>query len=173
MKKLILIFTSICFTAIIQANAQTAMPDTATKSFITNASIGNLNEVVSGQLAAQKGMSPEVKSFGSRMVTDHNKSQAQLLQIVKSKGYQIPPPATGTPMADMMLKEASGKDFDRGYVHMMLPGHRKTVHLFETYAVTGKDPELKAYAQQMLPILKQHLATIKAIDAKIKYYATK
>jgi putative membrane protein len=50
------------------------------------------------------------------------------------------------------------------YVHMMEPDHRQTVQLFERYALTGKDPEVRAFAQQTLPILKEHLAAITAID---------
>lgn len=64
----------------------------------------------------------------------------------------------------MMLKNTDPKDFDRMYVHMMVPGHRSTVQLFEKYALTGKDPDVRAFAQQTLPTLKEHLAAIVAID---------
>jgi putative membrane protein len=40
--------------------------------------------------------------------------------------------------------------------------------MFQNYAITGKDPVVKAFAQQMLPTLKAHLAAIKAIDEKYK-----
>ena len=145
--------------------AQT-MPDTATMNFINKATIGGLQEVKSGDLAVKKGQSQDVKSFGARMIADHNKANAQLTALVKSKGIQIPPQASVvTP--DVMLVQASGAAFDKTYVDMMVGDHQSTVNLFQNYAVTGKDPDLKAFAQQTLPTLKDHLASIKAIAAKM------
>lgn len=54
------------------------------------------------------------------------------------------------------------------YIHAMLAGHGNTVKDFETYATTGKDPDVKAFAKQMLPTLKAHLEAIRAIDEKYK-----
>jgi len=53
-------------------------------------------------------------------------------------------------------------------VHGMISGHENTVQVFENYASTGKDPTVKAFAQQMLPTLKHHLMEIKAIAEKLK-----
>jgi putative membrane protein len=39
--------------------------------------------------------------------------------------------------------------------------------MFETYAVNGKNPAVKAFAKQMLPTLKAHLAAITALDKQI------
>ena len=72
-----------------------------------------------------------------------------------------------------MLKNIPAKDFDRIYVRMMVPDHRQTIQLFEKYAVTGKDPDVRAFAQQTLPVLKEHLASITAIDNSMKDEAAK
>ena len=149
------------------AKAQIQNPDTTAKTFIINASIGNMQEIVSGKIAAEKAVSPEVKAFANRMVADHSKAEQQLLQLAKQKGYQIPPEATETPVPEPMLEQATGKEFDKMYVHMMVPGHRNTVYMFETYAIGGKDLDVKAFAQQTLPTLKQHLAMITAIDDRM------
>jgi uncharacterized protein (DUF305 family) len=69
----------------------------------------------------------------------------------------------------IMLKNTPAKDFDRVYVHMMVPDHAQTVQLFEKYALTGKDPDVNAFAKQMLPILKDHLASITAIDRSFQH----
>jgi putative membrane protein len=147
--------------------------DTTARYFIIQASIGNLQEAAMGRLAAQRAVSPEVKAFASRMVADHTRAEAQLMQLIKARGFQIPSEATDPPIGDMMLKNRPPKDFDRVYVHMMVPGHRQTVQLFEKYALTGKDPDVRAYAQQTLPILKEHLASITAIDHSMKDAAAK
>jgi putative membrane protein len=66
-----------------------------------------------------------------------------------------------------MLAHAGAK-FDQLYVHGMVSGHWNTLDVFENYATTGKDPAVKAFAQQMLPVLKHHLMEIEAIDQKLK-----
>jgi putative membrane protein len=142
-------------------------PDTTAKHFIIVASIGNLQEAGAGQLAVQKAKRADIKSFGQMMVKDHNQAQQKLMQLAKQKGYNIPPEATGGIQPDLNLKSA-GDNFDRLYVHAMVAGHRSTVEMFETYATTGKDPDVKAFAQQMLPTLKAHLAAIQAIDSQLK-----
>lgn len=155
------------------ANAQDKSSDTTARYFIIQASIGNLQEIAIGRLAVQQAGSPEVKAFAQRMVTDHGNVEAQLTQLIQSKGFQIPHEATDPPGEDIMLKNTPAKDFDRVYVHMMVPDHRQTVQLFEKYALTGKDPVVKAFAQQTLPVLKDHLAAITTIDNNMKDAAAK
>jgi putative membrane protein len=153
--------------------AQSASTDTATKDFIVQASIAGIQEVSAGRLASEKAVDPEVKSYGAKMVADHSKAEDQLLQLAKKKGYEIPATATTPAASNPMLKKASGKDFDREYVHMMVPDHRDAVQLFQKYAINGKDPDIKAFAQQTLQVIKQHLAQITAIDNKMKGATTK
>jgi putative membrane protein len=126
-----------------------------------------------GRLAAEQAVSPEVKAFARRMVDDHSKAEMQLMQLVRSRGFQIPREATDSPVTDLTLKNTPPKDFDRIYVHMMVPGHRQTVQMFEKYALSGKDPDVRAFAQQTLPILKEHLNSIVAIDNSMKDAAAK
>jgi putative membrane protein len=168
MKLYTLLITGAALLGSAGANAQDKSNDTTARYFIIQASIGNLQEAAMGQLAAEQAVSPEVKAFGRRMVADHGNTEARLKQLIQARGFPIPREATDPPIADPMLKNASPKDFDRLYVHSMVPGHRQTVQLFEKYALTGKDPDVRAYAQQTLPILKEHLTAIISIDEAMK-----
>ena len=154
--------------AITVCNAQAPDPDTTARHFIIMASIGNLQEVNAGKQATQKAVRADVKSFGQMMVTDHSQGEQKLMQLAKTKNFQIPAAATSTPPPDLNLAKAKGDDFDRMYIHSMVSGHRTTVQMFQKYAITGKDPDVKAFAQQMLPTLKEHLNAIKALDEKYK-----
>jgi putative membrane protein len=148
--------------------AQDRSNDTTARYFIIQASIGNLQEIQIAKLALQRSTNSEVKAFANQMIADHGNAQAQLMQLVKNRNFQIPPEATDTPVEDLMLKNLPAKDFDRMYVHMMVPDHRQAVQLFENYALTGKDPDVNAFAKQTLPKLKEHLAAIVDIDNKMK-----
>lgn len=167
MKKIILI-TLWCFGGM-AAKAQIPQPDpdTTARHFLIVASIGNLQEISAGQLAEQQAQRPDVKAFGKMMITDHQQTENTLMQLVKAKGYSLPEAVTGGIQPDLNLKNA-GDHFDQLYVHGMVVAHSDTVETFKNYAVNGKDPIVKAFAQQMLPALKHHLEEIEKIDARIR-----
>jgi putative membrane protein len=166
MKKVIIIL-QLCLGGIaVKAQIPQPDPDTTAKHFLIVASIGNLQEASAGQLAARKAKSAEVRSFGQMMVKDHGQAEQQLIQLAKTREYNLPATATGGIQPDLNLKNA-GDNFDQLYVHAMVSGHRNTVQTFENYATTGKDPVVRAFAQQTLPTLKAHLAAIMSIEKQL------
>jgi putative membrane protein len=166
MKKTIL-FIFLGFSLVAKAQIPQPDPDTTAKHFLIVASIGNLQEASAGQLAAQKAKRSDVREFGQMMVKDHGDAEQKLLSLAKTKGYDLPAAATGGIQPDLNLKNAA-ENFDRLYIHAMVVSHRNTVETFENYAVTGKDPQVKAFAKQMLPTLKQHLEEVEKLEAMIK-----
>ncbi|WCT13260.1 DUF4142 domain-containing protein [Mucilaginibacter jinjuensis] len=165
MRKAILLIL-LGFGAVAKAQIPQPDPDTTAKHFLIVASIKNLQEVSSGQIAIQKASRPDVKAFGRMMVKDHGDAEQQLLQLAKSRGISLPSAATGGLQPDLNLKNA-GSNFDQLYVHGMVSGHENAVEVFQNYAVNGKDPAVRAWAQQMLPTLKHHLEEIKTISKQL------
>jgi putative membrane protein len=166
MKKTIL-FIFLGFSIVAKAQIPQPDPDTTAKHFLIVASIGNLQEISVAHLAVLKGKSADVRSFGQMMIDDHGKAEQQLLALAKTRGISLPAAATSGIQPDLKLKNAA-EHFDQLYVHAMVVNHASTVQTFENYATTGKDPAVKAFAQQLLPTLKAHLAKIKAIDRQFK-----
>lgn len=166
MKKMTMIIAAVmtCLTAVAQIPQPD--PDTTAKHFLTVASIDNLQEVSAGQLAEQKAKRADVKSFGQMMVKDHRQAEQKLLELAKDNHIVLRSSATNGIKPDLNLEKA-GEKFDKLYVHAMASGHRSAVEMFETYAVNGKNPAVKAFAKQMLPTLKAHLAAITALDKQI------
>ena len=66
-----------------------------------------------------------------------------------------------------MLKAKSGAAFDKAYVDMMVKDHEKDVKEFEKEANNGKDEQIKGFASETLPVLKEHLEKIKSIQSKL------
>ena len=141
-------------------------PDTTAKHFLIVASIKNLQEISAGQQAVQKAKNADVRAFGQMMVKNHGQAEQQLLALARSRNISLPPAATGGIKPDLLL--ASAANFDSAFVHAMSAGHGNTVQMFENYATTGKDPAVKAWAQQMLPTLKMNLEHIKTIEKELK-----
>ncbi len=137
------------------------------QGFVTEAATGGMLEVKLGQLAVEKGSSDEVKQFGQKMVDDHSKANDELTQLAGTKGIALPNElgARHQAMVDR-LSGLSGAEFDREYMKMMVDDHKKDVSAFEKEAKGGKDPEVKAWAAQTLPTLKEHQKMAKDVASK-------
>jgi len=139
------------------------------RSFINEAAIGGLAEVELGRLATKNAKSPDVKSFGQRMVDDHTKVNQELTQLASSKGITPPKELDAKNRATMeSLSKLTGAQFDKEYMSHMVEDHQKDVAAFQKQASQAKDPELKAFASKTLPTLQEHLQLAKSIDAKVK-----
>ena len=138
------------------------------RDFVITAAQGGMAEVAMGQLATQKGTSPDVKGFGQRMVNDHGASNQELTQLVREKGLEMP----GTPQeqskdAASHLNALSGAEFDRMFMQHMVEDHQKHVNDFDRASRTAQDPAVKAWAAKTLPVLQQHLTLAREIQKKL------
>jgi putative membrane protein len=135
------------------------------RTFIHEVGAGNLAEVELGQLAEQKATRPAIKEFGRWMYTDHelmgNKWLAAILQDER-ESFQPTLTAEQTQLKQK-LEGLSGTQFDQQYVQHMLQDHVKTVPVFEKEAKEGHNPAIRAYAQDMTPVLEQHLAEVREL----------
>jgi putative membrane protein len=150
------------------ANTASSMTTAAPDSFMKDAAEGGLAEVELGKIAAKNAENPEVKKFGQMMVTEHTKANEELKALAAKKNVQLPAaPESYKSDIDSMSK-MKGADFDRDYVDMMVDDHEATIADFEAQAKNSSDPDVKAFAEKSLPVLRKHLETIKAIQAKLK-----
>jgi putative membrane protein len=138
------------------------------QKFVMEAAQGGMMEVELGRLAAQKASSAEVKAFGQRMVTDHSKANQQLMQLATTKGLTVP-----TTLPPDMQKEhdklagLSGAEFDRMYMSHMLKDHKKDVSEFEKESQKATDTGVRSFAQQTLPVLREHLTLAESTASKV------
>ena len=66
------------------------------------------------------------------------------------------------------LKAMSGNQFDSAYMNDMVQGHEKAVSRFQSEKSNAHNPAVLAVASSALPILQQHLALAKVIDASLR-----
>jgi putative membrane protein len=141
----------------------------ADKTFVMKAAQGGMTEVQLGQIAADKASSPDVKSFGSQMVTDHGKANDELKAIAASKGITLPDKLDGKHQAMVdKMNGMSGSAFDKAYVNGMVAAHKKDDALFSKEASSGEDADIKAFAAKTDQVVKMHLTMIEGIQSKMK-----
>lgn len=136
--------------------------------FIMDAAMGGMMEVQLGRWAAQKGTSAEVKQFGQRMVDDHSKANTELMQLASSKGMTMPTELDQKHKNDVSkISRLTGEAFDRAYSKMMLKDHQKDVSEFEKQSTSAGDADVKAFATNTLPTLREHLEMARALPGNV------
>lgn len=132
----------------------------STDEFVKKAAISDMFEVESSKLALSKNPDRDTRPFAQRMVKDHTKTTKELTALVKSGKVKAELPTAMDAEHQALLdklKGLSGKDFDTAYDQAQLKGHQDAVALFESYAQSGDNADLKKWAAKTLPHLKQHL----------------
>jgi putative membrane protein len=137
---------------------KTAAGGDADHMFVMKVAKGGMAEVQLGQLASEKASSDEVKKFGQRMVTDHNKANDELKSLAQQKNITLPTEidAKDKALHDRLAK-LSGPAFDRAYMQHMITDHRAVVTEFKKESTMAKDPDIKAWAAKTLPTIEEHL----------------
>jgi putative membrane protein len=143
-------------------------PNANDRLFAYEATIGGNAEVEFGRLAEQKGGSPAVRDFAHQMVADHGKANQQLAQLAKTANL----PQPGEPDEEHkalrgQLDKSNAADFDLAYIRGQVADHQKTAQLFEWEIGSGQDPQLKAFASEVLPIVLRHLEMASSIQYQL------
>lgn len=147
---------------ILSSSAAVAMP---APSFLKDAIRGNFSEVTLGRIIQNRAASPQVRQFGSMLVTDHSKGLAQAQQIAARLRLRIP--AMLTPEArheQVVLRSLHGRAFDREVRRYMIDDHRKDIAAFKAQARSG-DRATAGYAAATVPVMQKHLSMAEAIRA--------
>ena len=145
--------------------ATSSKPTAVEKTFIKKAADGGMTEVELGRLAAEKGGSEEVKDFGNQMVKDHSKINDDLKEVAAKMNVTMPSGVSAKHHAAIeKMAGMSGANFDNAYVAAMVTDHEKDIAEFEKADKEVKNPDLKKFIENALPMMKDHLDKIKKFD---------
>jgi putative membrane protein len=139
-----------------------AMTGTApsTQDFVTQAAVSDMFEIDSSKLAQANSQDAKVKSFAAKMVTDHTATSTELKGLVSSGKVKAGVPAAMDSSHKSKLEKLQGlkgQDFDKQYDSDQEAAHKNAVSLFERYSKGGDNADLKAFATNTLPHLREHL----------------
>lgn len=124
--------------------------------FINEASAKNLAEIETAKLAIEGASSPEVKDYARQLIEDHKNANQQLKQLAQKKNVELADDPALMDQAKALILEQRDESFDEAYANNQVAAHEQTIELFEQ-ASRSNDPDIKQFADEMLPKLKQHL----------------
>jgi len=133
--------------------------------FAVEAANGSMIDVQLSALAKTKARNSRVKNFAAMVIADHMKINKDLQKIATDKNITLPQALSNEAQKDInRLGQKDQADFDGAYMHMMLADHKKYVDKFEKAAKDCKDPALRDFIHEALPVLKKHRDSAAVIE---------
>jgi len=139
------------------------------EEFVNTVAISDMYEIESSKLAQTNAQDAKVKSFASKMVTDHTETSNQLKALTSGGKVKAQlPAALDNPHQSKLdkLKGLKGADFDKQYQDDQESAHKDAVTLFDRYAKSGDNADLKNFAAKTLPHLQEHLKLAQDLKKK-------
>ncbi len=126
--------------------------------FLVNTAEMDLEEILLGQLAQERGTNSSVKNLGKMMIQTHEQNLKDLTVLAGKKSITIPSSTTDKGQkAYQTLNTKMGKEFDKAYCDMIVTDHRNAISLFDKASVESKDGDVSQWATETLPELRTHL----------------
>lgn len=151
--------------------AQAPGPDDATIIAIFDAV--NTADIETGQLAAERGHSKEVRDFGAMLARDHTAVRKMGRDLAKKLGVTPTPPA-GDESAKKhaatmaMLNAKKGPEFDHAFLQYEVAFHKGAIDAVQsTFLPAIDNPELKKLVVEVAPAFQAHMVAAQALDEKL------
>jgi putative membrane protein len=150
------------------SRSNSAAPTAGTEGdvgLVTKVHQANQKEIEMAQMALDKAESPKVKAYARKLLTDHQAADKKLMAYAEKKNLdrsQVEATATGTTASPTdeaghkRLMNATGTDFDREFVNMMIDEHDKAIDLVKSGKDAATDKQLRTMLGGVLPKLEQH-----------------
>jgi putative membrane protein len=135
--------------------------------FMKMAAQVNMSEAHIGQMAQTHASAQSVKDFGKTLSDDHTTSYEGLSVLANKTGEEIPK-ALAKNATVTRLDHLKGKSFDRAFMQGEVQSHKTALAAFQKEADHGDNPDVKAWAQSMIPKLQGHLQTAENLEKQAK-----
>ena len=138
------------------------------RGFLIQAEEAGNFEVAEGRLAEMRGRSNEVRMLGARMVHDHTLAGQRLAAIARSQGLPVTSSLGSSGYQQLSrARGLHGRAFDDFYVRSNVTDHEQVAMLLQHEIAAGRDPALRRWARQTLPVIRLHLHLFLAARSRL------
>lgn len=160
-------------------SAATPAPTTPPAAALTDPNIvaildgANAADSAAGAVAASKGTSKEVKSFGRDMMRDHHALRKAGQDLAKKLNVTPEMPsgdnsaAAATAWKDSLTTMPAGAAWDKAYIAHEVTYHEAVLQTAQTALGAAQNAELKALIEKAAPNIQAHLDHAKSIQSKL------
>jgi putative membrane protein len=128
------------------------------KEFLKNAEQANSAEIALSQVAQSRAQNSDVKQLAQMMVSDHQACNQKVQAIAQAHGLSFDQSLDWVNQHEVnRLQKADEGNFDKDYTKIMLKDHVKAIKMFQKAADDIDEPDVKEFAANTLPTLRNHL----------------
>jgi predicted outer membrane protein len=129
------------------------------KKAVMDMGMSDMAEVATAKIALSKSQNAEVKAYAQQMVDDHGAALTKVQAVAQAKGVTLPTELDAKHKAmSAKLEKLSGDEFDKAYMAGAgVKDHTDTHKKLMADAKKIKDADVKALADQHMPVVEQHL----------------
>jgi len=140
-----------------------------TRTYVTQAAAADQFEIESSKLALTQSKNADIHKFAQMMIHDHTASTDKLKAVLKKEKADEPAAALDAGHQAQLdsLKSQAGESFDAAYIKAQLQGHQDALSLHQSYAASGADKGLKAFAANTAKVVQMHLSHVQALAKKL------
>lgn len=144
----------------------------ADMEFVTRAAEANKSEIDLAQLAQRTTEHAGLKAFAEQLERDHEQANDQLDDLLDRKdvdlpGVGLPEPTEAQKAKRDRLDDLDGTAFDRAWIDEIAAAHQASVDRYSK-ARSSADPDVKAFADRILPIITTHLEHAQALQKSLR-----
>lgn len=138
------------------------------EKFIKQVASSGFSEWKITELGTRKAERGDIKECAEMMSKDYARINTDLKTLARSKAYEISdvPQDLKQTATFQKLEKKSGKTFDRAFLDEIEDTSKKVMSDFEEAASNSKDEDLKTFAFNTLPTLRNHLDKITELKTK-------
>jgi putative membrane protein len=133
----------------------------------------NAADIETGQLAAERGSSKEVRDFGAMLVRDHKMVRQQGRDLAERLGVTPTPPADvasakahAAVMSDLRSKR--GDEFDRAFLEHEVKFHQDVIDAVQTTLLPSiQNAEVKALVVKVTPAFRAHMVAAQKLEKQL------
>lgn len=135
--------------------------------FIDDASAQGMADIEASRLAHQKSESKEVKDYTIVVINDRTTANQHLAKIARQLDLPVAPREELVEKAKALMPQVmEGATFDEAYTASQVKTTQQAIERLQQEAQTTDVPQIKAFAEETLPKLQNHLQMAKALQAK-------
>jgi putative membrane protein len=134
------------------------------RRFVDKVAKIGMEEVALSRYAAEHATREDVRDFAQKLVSEHEKSNAELSLIASNRGFVLP--TADKPNLDRWSKK-KGQEFDKDYLAKMIDEHEDTIDALESAAKKAENSEVAAFARNNLAPMEEHLRHAKELKKMV------
>lgn len=158
-------FRTASFAVLLGLGASSAFAQTPAE-FINEASAKGIADIEASRLAHQKTSSKEVKDYTIQVINDRTTANQHLAKIAKKLELPIAGREEVVNKAKTLMPDVQeGEAFDEAYAASQVKSTEEAIQQLQQEAQTTQVPEIKAFAEEILPKLEYHLQRARELQA--------